>query len=132
MILGSAFGAVSPAAVHSPTLYLEVRVPQGTRFTLPDGYTERAAYVVAGSVRCADTLYREGTMAIARPGATVDLTAIGDATLMIIGGEPVGPRHIWWNFVASSQERIEQGKRDWRDGRFARVPGDDEFIPLPD
>ena len=132
VILGSAFGAASPAAVHSPTLYLEVRMPQGTRFTLPDGYMERAAYVVAGSVRCADALYHEGTMAIARAGATVDLTASGDATLMIIGGEPVGPRHIWWNFVASSQERIEQAKRDWRDGRFAKVPGDDEFIPLPD
>jgi redox-sensitive bicupin YhaK (pirin superfamily) len=132
VILGSAFGKTSPARVLSPTLYLEVRLPQGASFTLPDGYSERAAYVVSGGVRCGDTVYREGVMAIARSRAAVHLTASADAILMIIGGEPVGPRHIWWNFVASSQERIEQAKRDWRENRFGKVPGDDEFIPLPD
>jgi hypothetical protein len=132
VILGSAFGKTSPARVLSPTLYLEVRLPQGASFTLPDGYSERAAYVVSGAVRCADTVYREGVMAIARSRAAVHLTSSADSILMIIGGEPVGPRHIWWNFVASSQERIEQAKRDWRENRFGKVPGDDEFIPLPD
>ncbi|HLF12473.1 MAG TPA: pirin family protein [Gammaproteobacteria bacterium] len=132
VIMGSAFGHVSPAATYSPTLYLEVRMPKGASFTLPDGCSERAAYVVAGSVRVETSAYGEGSMAVARAGATVEMTAVEDSRVMILGGEPLGERHIWWNFVSSSKERIEQAKRDWQEGRFDKVPGDDEFIPLPD
>ncbi|HEY5566301.1 MAG TPA: pirin-like C-terminal cupin domain-containing protein, partial [Gammaproteobacteria bacterium] len=76
--------------------------------------------------------YAEGRMVVARRGAGVVLGAKTDSRVMIIGGEPVGERHIWWNFVSSSRERIEQAKRDWRDGALGHVPGDDEFIPLPE
>jgi len=76
--------------------------------------------------------YGTGLMAVFRTGAPVELVAAADTRLMLIGGEPVGERTIWWNFVSSSKERIEQAKRDWREGRFGRIEGDDEFIPLPD
>jgi hypothetical protein len=131
VLLGSALGRTSPAVLASPTLYLEVRMPRGARFDVPQELAERAAYVVSGRVEIDGHEYGEGVMAIARRGAPVAIRASEASLLMIIGGEPVGARHIWWNFVATSQERIERAKQDWQDGRFAKVPGDDEFIPLP-
>lgn len=132
VIMGSVFGAVSPVATYSPTLYFEVRMPNGTRFELPADAKERAAYVVSGAVRIDGKEHREGVLAVARAGATPSITAVEDSRLMVIGGEPLGTRHIWWNYVSSSKERIEQAKRDWVEGRIGKVPGDDEFIPLPD
>jgi hypothetical protein len=132
VIMGSAFGASSPVATYSPTLYFEARMPRGTSFVLPAGTKERAAYVVSGVVRIDADEHRDGVLTVVRAGSTPSLTAIEDTRVMVIGGEPLGPRHIWWNYVSSSKERIEQAKRDWVEGRIGKVPGDDEFIPLPD
>jgi redox-sensitive bicupin YhaK (pirin superfamily) len=130
--MGSAFGAESPVATYSPTLYFEARMPRGATLVLPAEVSERAAYVVSGAVRIDGREHREGVLAVARTGASPSLTAVEDSRVMVIGGEPVGPRHIWWNYVSSSKERIERAKRDWVEGRIGKVPGDDEFIPLPD
>jgi len=132
VIMGSAFGAQSPVATYSPTLYVEARMPLGTSFALPAGAKERAAYVVSGLVRIEGREYRDGVLAVARAGSTPSLTAVEDTRVMVIGGEPLGTRHIWWNYVSSSKERIERAKADWLEGRIGKVPGDDEFIPLPD
>jgi redox-sensitive bicupin YhaK (pirin superfamily) len=132
LIMGSAYGETSPVATYSPTLYLELRLPLGARFTLPQEHAERAAYVVTGAVQIDGGTYTEGTMVVARPHAEVQLTATAASRVMVIGGDAVGARHIWWNFVASSKERIERAKRDWVEGRMGKVPGDEEFIPLPE
>jgi redox-sensitive bicupin YhaK (pirin superfamily) len=132
VIMGEAFGNASPVLIHSPTLYLEVLMPRGAAFVLPTSERERAAYVVSGRVRSDDEERADGVMLVARSGASVRLTALADSRVMIIGGEPVGPRHIWWNFVSSSKERIERAKRDWVEGRIGKISGDDEFIPLPE
>jgi redox-sensitive bicupin YhaK (pirin superfamily) len=132
VIMGQAYGARSPVTTYSPTLYLEARLPAGAELALPNDASERAAYVVEGSVTIDGRNYGEGKLAVARTGSDVRLTAATASRIMVVGGEPLGPRHIWWNFVSSSKERIEQGKRDWAEGRFANVPGDDEFIPLPE
>jgi redox-sensitive bicupin YhaK (pirin superfamily) len=99
---------------------------------LPDDYAELAAYVVSGSVRIDERDYAGGTMLVAAPGKTLVIEALDDCRVMVIGGDAVGPRQIWWNFVSRSTERMEQAKLDWKEGRFGKVPGDDEFIPLPD
>jgi redox-sensitive bicupin YhaK (pirin superfamily) len=132
VIMGAAYGARSPVATYSPTLYLEMRLPAGAELALPNDVSERAAYVVEGAVTVAGEEYREGAMLVARTGAEVRLRANVPSRVMVVGGEPLGPRHIWWNFVSSSRERIEQAKRDWADSRMGKVPGDDEFIPLPE
>jgi redox-sensitive bicupin YhaK (pirin superfamily) len=132
VIMGEAFGRRSPVKTYSPTLYLEVSMPAGAEFALPGGHAERAAYVAEGAVQVADRTFDDGQMLVARPEADLVLTAGTQARVMVIGGAPLGQRHIWWNFVASSKQRIEQAKLDWRDGRFGKVPGDDEFIPLPE
>ncbi|HVS23855.1 MAG TPA: pirin-like C-terminal cupin domain-containing protein, partial [Gammaproteobacteria bacterium] len=132
LIMGAAFGRASPVATYSPTLYLEVRMPRGASFALPAEASERAAYVVSGAVLVGGREHRDGVLAVARAGATPSLTAVEDSRVMVIGGEPVGARQIWWNFVSSSQERIERAKRDWASGRIGKVAGDDEFIPLPE
>jgi len=132
VIMGAAYGARSAVATYSPTLYLEVRLPAGTELALPNDVSERAAYVVEGAVSVAGEEYREGAMLVARTGADVRLRATAASRVMVVGGEPLGQRHIWWNFVSSSRERIEQAKRDWAESRMGKVPGDDEFIPLPE
>jgi len=98
---------------------------------LPDDCTELAAYVVSGSIRIDKQSHADGVMAVACAGQTVALDAERDSRVMVIGGDPVGTRHIWWNFVSSSRERIEKAKSDWKHNRFDSVPDDDEFIPLP-
>ncbi len=130
VILGAAYGCESPVETYSPTLYLELQMPSGGRFALPEA-AERAVYVVSGAVRIDGREFKEGAMAIARPNAAVTLEATASSRLMVLGGAAVGPRHIWWNFVSSSLERMERAKLDWQEGRFGKVPGDDEFIPLP-
>ena len=104
----------------------------GASFVLPASDSERAAYVVSGRARADIEERTEGVMLVARTAAPLRLTALTDSRVMIIGGEPVGPRHIWWNFVSSSKERIERAKRDWVEGRIGKISGDDEFIPLPE
>ncbi len=132
VIIGTAYGATSPVSTLSPMLYLECRMPEGAQILLPDDQAELAIYVVEGGVVAGDEEVGAGVMAVAADGGPLSLRAAADSRVMVIGGAPVGRRHIWWNLVSSSRERIEQAKADWKSGRFAMVPGDDEFIPLPE
>ena len=131
VIIGSAFGRQSPVRQFAPTLYLECRLPQGATLELPRETEELAVYAVSGEVRIGEYEIGDGLMAVACADADLRIEAAADSLLMIIGGASLGKRHIWWNFVSSSKQRIEQAKDDWREGRFDKVPGDDEFIPLP-
>jgi len=131
VIAGEAYGKRSPVAVHSQTLYLECRLPAGSHLELPQSYEERAAYVVAGSVGIDGVEHGAGVMVVACSGKTITLSARTDSHVMVIGGDPIGQRTIWWNFVSSSPARIEEAKTAWREGRFPNVPEDSEFIPLP-
>lgn len=132
VIIGEAWGQSSPVTQHSPTLYLELRLEAGTRLELPDHCEELAVYAVAGELQLDRCALPAGRMAVAAPGARLQIEAEQPSLAMVIGGAPVGARHIWWNFVSRSKARIEQAKDDWRAGRFAAVPGETEFIPLPD
>jgi redox-sensitive bicupin YhaK (pirin superfamily) len=132
VIMGSAYGLQSPVLTYSPTLYLEAVLPASGTLVLLDDARERAVYVAAGSVSVAGHDLAEGTLAVIREGAVPPLHSTAGARLIVVGGAPLGTRHIWWNFVSSSEARIEQAKRDWVDGSLGKVPGDDEFIPLPD
>ena len=131
VIMGSAYGAQSPVLTYSPTLYLEASLPADGKLLLLDEAPERGIYVVSGRVAIGGDTYGEGTLAVLRAGTTVPLAAETDARVIVIGGGALGPRHIWWNFVSSSEARIERAKRDWAEMKLGTVPGDDEFIPLP-
>ncbi len=131
VIIGEAYGVRSPVKSYSPMLYLECRAKQGSTMTLPDRYDEQAVYVVSGEIVIDGQRLASGVMGVMSPARKSQITANADCRVMVIGGAPVGPRHIWWNFVSSSRERIERAKLDWQHKRFAMVPGDDEFIPLP-
>ncbi len=133
ILAGSAYGASSPVRVFSPLFYVEARMSAGSELTLPQEYTDRAAYLVDGDVRSADERSNRPRMLVFQPGSQATLFAGADSKLMLIGGEPFPEaRHIWWNFVSSSKERIEQAKLDWKEGRFPQIAGDDgEYIPLP-
>jgi hypothetical protein len=132
VVMGEAYGHTSPVKCNSRILYLEYRLPKGACIELPKTHREIAAYVVDGNVRIDQRSLTNGTMAVARPDATVQLEAEADSHVLVIGGDPVGERHIWWNFVSSSAERIEKAKVDWKERHFPEVPGENEFIPLPD
>lgn len=132
LIIGDAYDRSSPVPSYSPTLYLDCRLAKGATLTLPDSHPELAAYVVSGEVGIDDATFASGVMAVACAGRRVTLEASAESRVMVIGGDSVGSRHIWWNFVSSSRERIEAAKTDWKEGRFESVPGDSEFIPLPD
>lgn len=132
LIAGSAFHATSPVAVASPLFYIDVEAEAGARVQMPDDHAERALYVAVGAVEIAGEVVPERTMAVLEPGRSLAFTTTGPARVMLLGGAPLeSPRTIWWNFVSSRPERIEQAKADWAAGRFAMVPGDPEFIPLP-
>lgn len=131
LIIGEAYGHRSPVAAYSPMLYLECQLTEGATLTLPDGHTELGVYVVSGDLRIEHMTFATGVLAVARNGATLTLEALQDSRIMVLGGDPVGERLLWWNFVASGSERIERAKEDWRQMRFDPVPGDAEFIPLP-
>jgi redox-sensitive bicupin YhaK (pirin superfamily) len=133
LIAGSAFGLTSPVKVASETLYAAIEMPTGKRLTVPNDVEERAIYVVTGKVALGDTVVTEGTMAVLSRGAEATVSAIDTTRLMILGGAPLtGERHLFWNFVSSRPERIESAKQDWKDGKFGVVPGESEFIPLPE
>jgi redox-sensitive bicupin YhaK (pirin superfamily) len=132
VIAGRAYGVSSPVQVASDTFYVDAQLTAAATLELPDDQQERAFYVATGSVSCDGQTYGARTLAIAREGQTASITAAEPSRVMLLGGAHLGERHIEWNFVASSQERIERAKQDWRERRFASVPGDDvEFIPLP-
>jgi hypothetical protein len=133
MIVGSLWGATSPVATFSETVYADVMLDRGGRIRIPAEHEERAAYVAAGAVTIDGDSFESGRMLVFRPGAEIVVGAAAPARVMLFGGEPMdGPRRVWWNFVSSSPERIEQAKADWREGRLGSVPGETEFIPLPD
>lgn len=133
LIAGSAFSLASPAKIRSPLFYLHVRLEAGARIGLPPEYPERAAYLVRGRVEVDGHAYEPGQMLVFGASETPTLRAVEPATLMLLGGEPLGPRHIWWNFVSSRKERLEDAKADWLAGRIKLPPNDDrEFIPLPE
>jgi redox-sensitive bicupin YhaK (pirin superfamily) len=132
IIIGSAYGERSPVQTFSETLYLACTLKAGAELTLPDTVEELAFYVAVGSIAVDEVTIGTGVMAVACPGTPLTLRAVSDSQVIVIGGANIGPRHIDWNFVSTSPERIEQAKKDWRDGNFPGVPGDPEFIPLPD
>ena len=134
VLAGSAFGKTSPVRTLSPLFYADAAMPADSELPLPNEHEERAAYIVSGRVECGNEAAERGRMLVFTPGAAASLRAVSDARVALIGGAPIdGERHIFWNFVSSSQARIEQAKSDWRQGRFPKVPGDEqEFIPLPD
>jgi redox-sensitive bicupin YhaK (pirin superfamily) len=132
VIMGEAYGAASPVHCYSPTLYLECRLEAGATLSLPGDHPELALYVAEGAVAIDSDNYPTGNMAVACPYTAVKLQAREASRVMVIGGEPLGERHIHWNFVSTSRDRIEQARQLWRDGGFPTVPGDDERIPLPD
>jgi redox-sensitive bicupin YhaK (pirin superfamily) len=133
VLAGTAFGMTSPVETLSPLFYVDAVMSAGSTLSLPSGHEERALYVVEGAVGCGTERTDAGRMLVFVPGASVSLRADSQARVVVLGGAPLeGARHIYWNFVSSSRERIEQAKRDWRDGRFPKVPGDEvEFVPLP-
>jgi redox-sensitive bicupin YhaK (pirin superfamily) len=132
LIVGALYGAHSPVPTRSGMFYADAALGAGARITLMPEHEERAAYVVEGSIEAEGRDCGPGEMLVFAPGGDVLMTARTPARLMLLGGEPIGQRHIWWNFVSSRRERIEQAARDWEAGRFDPVPGDTEFIPLPD
>lgn len=132
VLVGEAFGVVSAVKAPSPTLYVEAQPEAGGRIALPDGWQERAVYVVAGSLQTQGTTLPRHTLAVFDQSPGIELEAREPSRLVIIGGTPLGKRIVWWNLVACRNELIEQAKRDWRVGAFAPVPGETEFIPLPE
>lgn len=132
LIAGQAFGAASRVKTHSPMFYVHWRLDAGARAQLGTEYAERAAYVVEGVVEVDGATINAGQMVVFRPGQPVLFTASTPASIMLLGGEPVGPRFLEWNFVSSSKDRIEQAKADWKAGRMKLPDADNqEFIPLP-
>lgn len=133
LIIGSAFGATSPVPSFAPIFYLAGDIEAGAKVPLPEEHEERALYIVEGACAVDSEVYEAGAMLVFKPGAIPVVTASTQTRLALLGGAPIdGERYLWWNFVSSSKERIEQAKRDWHEGRFAAVPGETEFIPLPE
>jgi hypothetical protein len=133
LIAGDAYGLRNDVKINSPLFYLHVILKTGARFGLPKEHSERGFYITRGSVEVAGNVYHAGQMLVFTTGADPIIMAKEDTTLMLLGGEPLGERFIWWNFVSSRRERIEQAKEDWKQGRIILPPNDNkEFIPLPD
>ncbi|KAA9346181.1 pirin family protein [Adhaeribacter soli] len=133
LIAGDAFGLRNEVKTNSSLFYLHVELEAGARFSLPKEHAERGIYVAKGKIELAHQTYGPGQMLVFRKGAEPVLLAKEPTTLMMLGGEPLGERFIWWNFVSSRKERIEQAKEDWKQGRILLPPTDNhEFIPLPE
>ena len=133
LIAGDAYGQSSPVRTLSPLFYAHLELETGASATLPSNYSERAAYVVSGKVAIAGREYAPNRLLVFERSARPSLTAAEPSVVMVLGGEPLGERHIWWNFVSSRMDRIDKAKADWAADRFALPPSDkDEFIPLPE
>jgi redox-sensitive bicupin YhaK (pirin superfamily) len=133
IIAGTLYGARAPVKTFSDMFYADAALAPGARLQLPPEHEERAIYIARGRIEIAGDTFDAGRLVVFRPGDAIAVSAADAARLLLLGGEPMdGPRHLYWNFVSSSQDRIEQAKADWKAGRFAPVPGDPEFIPLPD
>lgn len=138
LVAGEAYGAAARVKTSSPLFYVHWELAEGVRTAPPPGkgaggMSERALYVVKGAIEVGDRAFRAGQLIVLEPTAEPTVRALEPSTVMVLGGEPVGERLIWWNFVSSSQARLDQAKADWKAGRMALPVGDDEeFIPLPD
>lgn len=133
LIAGNAFGLKNNVKTHSPLFYLHAVLDPGARFGLPKEHSERGFYIAKGSVEVSGNTYGAGQMLVFNKGVDPVIQAKELTTLMLLGGEPLGERFIWWNFVASRKERIEQAKADWKEGRIILPPSDNlEFVPLPE
>ena len=134
LIAGEAFGLTSPVKIFSPIFYADARFAPGGALHYAAEHEERAFLVIDGEIQTGDVEVGPGALLVLEPGEEVTLYADAPARVMLLGGAPLdGERHIWWNFVSSSKDRIERAKQDWKDGKFGLIPGDDkEFIPLPE
>jgi redox-sensitive bicupin YhaK (pirin superfamily) len=133
LLVGALYGARSPVQSFSEALYADIALEAGASLPIPAEHDERAIYLVDGTVEIAGEAFAPGRLLVLHPTTPITVTARSAARLMLLGGAPMdGPRHIWWNFVSSSPDRIEQAKADWKAGRFPPVAGDTEFIPLPE
>lgn len=132
LIIGSLFGQRSPVPTFSEMVYADAVLAAGAALPVPAEHAERAVYLVEGEVEIAGDRFAAGRLLVFRPGDAITIRAVLPSRLLILGGEPMdGPRHLWWNFVSSSKDRIEAAKADWLGGRFPPVPDETEFIPLP-
>ncbi|MET0815654.1 MAG: pirin family protein [Pseudoxanthomonas sp.] len=133
IVAGRGYGEESPVRVFAETLYVAIDLDPGSELALEDLHAERALYVLEGSAELDGAALPEKHLVVLDPGTRPRLRALTPVKAMLLGGEPLdGPRHLWWNFVSSSKDRIDQAKQDWLAGNFGRIAGDDEFIPLPD
>lgn len=132
LIAGNAYGLRNDVKTHSPLFYLHVNLEANAKFGLPKEHSERGIYIAKGSIEVSGVVYNAGQMLVFTKGVDPTIVAKENATLMMLGGEPLGERFIWWNFVSSRRERIEQAKEDWKQGRIVLPPNDNkEFVPLP-
>ncbi len=134
VVMGSLWGATSPVTCHSPTIYADIALHQGGSVPIDDAAEERAIYLAEGDASLDNLSLEPQVLYVLRPGIRATLRSQRGAHVMLCGGAPMdGPRFVWWNFVSSSRDRINQAKEDWRSNRFPVVPGDaEEFIPIPD
>jgi redox-sensitive bicupin YhaK (pirin superfamily) len=132
LIAGEAFDRASPVQTFSPIIYLDVQLSPGAQFTLPGRYSEQAIYSVTEGLLIDGVPLEQHRLAVLNSGTSVNISANSNARCMIVGGEPVGKRYKWWNFVSSRLDRIDRAKQDWVQGKFDRVPEETEFIPLPE
>jgi len=133
VVAGTFLGLTSPVVPGWETLFADVALAAGAKLPLDAETEERAIYLVSGEVDIAGDRFEAGRLLVFKPGDRITVTALTPARLAVVGGAAMdGPRHIWWNFVSSRQDRIEQAKADWKAGRFDAVPGESDFIPLPE
>ncbi|MCB1542751.1 MAG: pirin family protein [Rhodoblastus sp.] len=133
VIAGAALGARSPVKTFCDTVFVDFLLAAGAVAPIDAAQAERAVYISSGAVEISGDTFEAGRLVVLKPGAAVAVRATAPARFALVGGETAdGPRYIWWNFVSASRERIEQAKADWAAGRFAPVPGETEFIPLPE
>jgi len=133
LIAGDAFGEKSPAPTFSRMFYLAAQLETGATLVLPPEHEERGVYLVQGSVFVSNQSLPEKNLAYLPAGESIEIKATAPSRVMLLGGEKMdGPRYIWWNFVASSKEKLEAAKQRWREQKFAAIPGETEFIPLPE
>ena len=133
LVVGTLYGLISPVVTFAQTFLADAALPAGARLDVPAEHEERAIYVAQGRVAIDGAAFGQGQLLVLSPRQALTLSATAQSRLVLSGGDALdGPRHLWWNFVASAPERIERAKADWRGGRFAPVPGETEFIPLPE
>jgi redox-sensitive bicupin YhaK (pirin superfamily) len=134
LAVGSLYGERAPVRTFTEMFFADATLAPGARLPLDASHDERAAYLAEGTVEVGGETFEEGRLIVFKPGEGMTITAKTPARLVLLGGEPMdGPRHIWWNFVSSTKERIDQAKEDWKAGRFDKVFGDEkDFIPLPE